>query len=146
LPGKVWGPNVGVQNASFVDALTHETVSFLHLEDLKYGFWFDLAPPPSAFTWAFKYSGFNDWENAIYQRHRAWVVRDGDVLAPCTEKLLICAGAPNSDMFYAEVNGRTAATFVATVPEPSTLLLLFGLIPSLWLLRKRESDKQSFAL
>ena len=69
LTGKVWGPDVGVQNASFVDALTHETVSFLHLEDLKYGFWFDLAPPPSDFTWAFKYNGFNDWENAVYQRH-----------------------------------------------------------------------------
>ena len=128
LAGKQWGPNVGVQNASFVDALTHETVSFLHLQDTKNLFWFDLAPPPSDFTWAFKYNGFNDWA-AAFQRGRAWAVRDGDVFAACTG--LICASA--------------AATFVASVPEPSTLLLLFGLIPSLGFLRKRKRARQSFA-
>ena len=110
LAGKTWGPNVGVQNPSFVDALTGETVSFLHLEDVKRGFWFDLAPPPSNFTWALKYNGFNDWESTM-QRHRAWAVRYGDVL-------------------------------VATVPEPSTLLLLFALIPSVAFLRKRKSGTQ----
>ena len=35
LVGKTWGPDVGVQNASFVDALTGETVSFLNLQDRK---------------------------------------------------------------------------------------------------------------
>jgi hypothetical protein len=114
LAGKVWGPDVGVQNASFVDPLTGETVSFLHLQDTKTLFWFDLAPPPSeGFTWAFKYSGFNDWAAASI-RARAWAVRDGDV-------------------------------FVAAVPEPSTLLLLFGLIPSLGFLRRRKGARQSFA-
>ena len=113
LTGKVWGPDVGVQNASFVDALTGETVSFFNLQDQKRNFWFDLAPPPSDFTWAFKYNGFNDWD-AAFQRSRAWAVRDGDV-------------------------------FAAAVPEPSTLLLLFGLIPSLVFLRKRKSARQSCA-
>ena len=90
-----------IQNASFVDALTGETLSFLNLQDDGESF---LVRPSSSpiriFTWFFKYNGFNDWENAIFQRARAWAVRDGDV-------------------------------FVAAVPEPSTLLLLFGLIPSL---------------
>jgi PEP-CTERM motif len=122
--GKQWGPNVGVQNASFVDALTHETVSFLHLQDTMRLFWFDLAPPPSDFTWAFKYNGFNDWAAASI-RARAWAVRDGDVLAVCdVNDGIVCADA--------------ARTSVATVPEPSTLLLLFGLIPSLGFLRKRK--------
>jgi hypothetical protein len=62
----------------------------------------------------FNYRGFNDWENAIFQRHRAWAVRDGDVL-------------------------------VTTVPEPSTLLLLSGLLPVLWFSMKRKSAQQRFA-
>ena len=112
--GKEWGPDVGVQNASFVDALTGETVSFLNLQGQKQFSWFDLAPPPSNFTWTFNYRGFNDWENAIYQRHRAWAVRDGDVL-------------------------------VTTVPEPSTLLLLSGLLPGLWFAMKRKRARRRVA-
>ena len=117
-PDRVRLPDVGIQNASFVDALTGETVSFLNLQGQKRFSWFDLAPPivdGAEFTWAFKYSGFNDWENAIVQRHRAWAVRDGDVL-------------------------------VTSVPEPSTLLLLSGLLPGLWFSMKRKSvRRQRFA-
>ena len=118
-PDREWGPTVGIQNASFVDALTHETVSFLHLEDLKWSFWFNLAPPPSEYTWFFKYNGFNDW-NASWQRARAWAVRDGDVLATCRG----CADV--------------ASISVATVPEPSTLLLLSGLLPAILFTKKRK--------
>jgi len=109
--GKTWGPDVGIQNASFVDALTGEIVSFLNLQDLKTLFWTDFAPSidsrGASYSWLFKYNGLNDWANTIF-RGKAWAVRDGDV-------------------------------FVATVSEPSTLLLLFGLIPSLgfFLTRKR---------
>ena len=112
LDGKTWGPNVGVQNASFVDPLTGETVSFLNLQDIKRNFWSDL-DPRNGFTWVFKYTGFNDWENSI-QRARAWVVRDGDVL-------------------------------VAAVPEPSTLLLLSGLLPAFLFIKKRKRSRQRFA-
>ena len=69
LAGKVWGPDVGVQNASFVDALTGETVSFLHLEDLKTSFWSDFVPfidSADYYTWMFKYTGFNDWANTRF--------------------------------------------------------------------------------
>ena len=104
-PDRVWGPNVGVENASFVDALSGETVSFLNMQGQKRFSWFDLAPA-SNFTWAFKFSGFNDYEN-VHQRHRAWAVRDGDVL-------------------------------VTSVPEPSTLMLLSGLLPGLWFWMKRR--------
>ena len=104
---RTWGPDIG-WNASFVDALTNETVSFLNLQGLKQNFWADLAPAPSPapYTWMFKYSGFNDWANTI-QLERAWVVRDGDVL-------------------------------VASIPEPGTLLLLAGLLPGLSYLLKRK--------
>jgi hypothetical protein len=113
-PDRVYGPHVGIQNASFVDALSGETVSFLNMQGQMRFSWFDLAPPPSNFTWVFNYRGFNDWENAIFQRHRAWAVRDGDVL-------------------------------VTTVPEPSTLLLLSGLLPVLWFSMKRKGAQQRFA-
>ena len=115
-PDRVFGPDVGIQNASFMDALTGETVSFLNLQGQKRFSWFDLAPPPvegDDFTWAFKYSGFNDWENARVQRHRAWAVRDGDVL-------------------------------VAAIPEPSTLLLLSGLLPAFLFIKKRKRSPQRF--
>jgi hypothetical protein len=132
LAGKTWGPDVGVQNASFVDALTGETVSFLNLEDLKTNFWTDYVPfidsRGAIYSWMFKYTGFNDWANTIY-RGRAWAVRDGDVLAACED--LICAGA--------------AATFVTTVPEPSTLLLLVGLLPAFLFTKKRKCSRQRFA-
>ena len=85
LPGKIFGPNVGVQNASFVDALTGETVSFLNLQGEKRDFWTDYVPIlPDEFSWLFKYDGFNDWANSI-NRARAWVVRDGDVFAAVPE-------------------------------------------------------------
>jgi hypothetical protein len=117
LDGKTWGPDVGVQNASFVDALTGGTVSFLNLQDLKTNFWTDYVPfidsGGASYSWMFKYSGFNDWANTI-QRGRAWAVRDGDVL-------------------------------VATVPEPSTLLLLFGLLPAFLFTKKRKRSRQHFA-
>ena len=116
LDNKVFGPDVGVQNASFVDALTGETVSFLNLQGLKQNFWADLppAPSPAPYTWMFKYSGFNDWADA-FQLERAWVVRDGDVAA---------------------IPPPTG------IAEPSTLLLLSGLLPGLWfaLRRKRASS------
>ena len=103
---KTWGADVAVQNASFIDALTGETVSFLNLQGLKQNFWADLAPAPkpAPYTWMFKYSGFNDWA-ATLQLERAWVVRDGDVAAvpPPTR-----------------------------IPEPSVLLLLSALLPGLW--------------
>jgi hypothetical protein len=91
-PDRTWGPDVG-WNASFVDGLTGDTVSFLNLQDSKRNFWADLppAPSPAPYTWMFKYSGFNDW-SATLQLEGAWAVRDGDV-------------------------------FVATVPEPGTALL-----------------------
>ena len=130
VAGKKFGPLVGVQNASFVDALTHETVSFLHLEDVKRGFWSDLATH-KGFTWAFKYTGFNDWENALYQRHRAWAVRDGDVLATCKG----CADLASISL---------ASISVATVPEPSTLLLLSGLLPAILFTKKRKRSRQLF--
>jgi hypothetical protein len=83
LTGKTYGPDVGVQNASFVDALTGETVSFLNLEDLKVHFWTDFAPyidsRGAIYSWMFKYTGFNDWAATRFQG-RAWAVRDGDVL------------------------------------------------------------------
>ena len=51
-----------------MDALTDETVSFLHLEDLKTKL---LVRPrsfidPECFTWMFKYNGFNDWANTHF--------------------------------------------------------------------------------
>ena len=117
LAGKTWGPDVGVQNASFVDALTGETASFLNLQDRKTNFWTDYVPfidsRGASYSWMFKYTGFNDWANTI-QRERAWAVRDGDVL-------------------------------VATVPEPSTLLLLFGLLPAFLFTKKRKRSRQRFA-
>src|SRR4030095_7462747 len=81
FPDLTWGPDVGVQNASFVDALTGKTVSFLNLQDIKRNFWEDLppAPKPAPYTWMFKYTGFNDWAAAL-QLERAWAVRNGDVL------------------------------------------------------------------
>ena len=89
------GPDVGVQNASFVDAITGKTVSFLNLQDLKENFWADLVPVgPDFFTWVFKYTGFNDWENS-FQLARAWAVRDGDVFAtalPEPATFLLLAG------------------------------------------------------
>src|SRR5687767_8380112 len=93
-------------NASFVDPLTNETVSFLNLQGLRRGFWDDLAPL-GGFTWYFFYNGLNDWSNAVYGRGSAWAVRDGDVfVVPLPEP--------------------------AVVSEPSTLLLLSGLLPGLW--------------
>jgi hypothetical protein len=102
VPNITWGPDVG-WNASFVDALTNETVSFLNLQDSKRNFWADLppAPSPAPYTWMFKYSGFNDWA-ATLQLERAWAVRDGDVI-------------------------------VATVPEPGAPVLLAGLLLALGL-------------
>ena len=117
LAGKTFGPDVGVQNASFVDGLTGETVSFLNLQDLKMSFWTDYGPLTDSrgavYSWLFKYDGFNDWANTIF-RGRAWAVRDGDVL-------------------------------VATVPEPSTLLLLLGLLPAFLFTKKRKRSRQRFA-
>jgi hypothetical protein len=114
LQGKVFGPDVGVQNASFIDALTGETVSFLNLEGQKRSFWTNHVPLlPAEFTWYFVYDGFNDWA-ASFQRGRAWAVRDGDVL-------------------------------VATVPEPSTLLLLSGLLPAFLFTKQRKRSRQRFA-
>lgn len=117
LAGKVFGPDVGVQNASFVDALTGETVSFLNLQDLKFSFWTDFIPfinsGGASYSWRFKYTGFNDWDKTL-QQGRAWAVRDGDVL-------------------------------VATVPEPSTLLLLFGLLPAFLFTKKRKRSRPRFA-
>jgi hypothetical protein len=77
-----------------VDALTGQTVSFLNLQDIKVNFWTDLAPLPPGFTWAFNYTGLNDWENTIFPR-RAWAVRDGDVLVAVPEPstvLLLLSG------------------------------------------------------
>ena len=117
LAGKTWGPDVGIQNARFVDALTGETVSFLNLEDLKTNFWTDYVPfidsRGASYSWMFKYTGFNDWDKSL-QRGRAWAVRDGDVLA-------------------------------AEVPEPGTLLLLSGLLPAILSIKKRKRSRQRFA-
>ena len=73
----------------------------------------------------FKYNGLNDWA-ATSMRARAWAVRDGDVLAACKE----CADL--------------AGISVATVPEPSTLLLLFGLLPAILFTKKRKRSRQRF--
>jgi len=112
---RTWGPDVGVQNASFVDPISGDTVSFLNLQDSKRNFWDDLppAPSPAPYTWMFKYSGFNDWA-ATLQLERAWVVGDGDVL-------------------------------VASGPEPGTLLLLSGVVPGLWFCMKGKKLGQGFA-
>ena len=91
LTGKVWGPNVGVQNASFVDALTDETVSFLHLQDLKVGSLVRPRSSPIQFHVGVQIQRIQRLGKCDFQRHRAWVVRDGDVLAPCTESTLFAA-------------------------------------------------------
>jgi len=117
LAGKTFGPDVGVQNASFVDGSTGETVSFLNLQDVKTLFWTDYAPfidsRGASYSWLLKYDGFNDWANTIFVG-RAWAVRDGDVL-------------------------------VATVPEPSTLLLFLGLLPAFLFTKNRKRSRQRFA-
>lgn len=118
LAGKTWGPDVGVQNASFVDPLTGDTVSFLNLEGLMRSFWTDYdSGVPSTFQ--FTYRGFNDVTN-LHNRERAWAVRDGDVLA--------AVPPPTTN-----------------IPEPSTLLLLSGLLPGLWFSIKRKNARQRFA-
>ena len=129
LAGKVWGPDVGVQNASFVDALTHETVSFLHLEDAQVR----LLVRPSLLSSHPTSRGCSNTTDSMigktaFQRGRAWAVRDGDVLATCELSAL-----------------ALAATFVATVPEPSTLLLLSGLLPAFLFTKKRKRSRQRFA-
>lgn len=93
-----YGPDVGPQNASFVDGLTGQTVSFLNLQDIKQSFWTDLAPRNGG-AFYFTYYGFNDWTNAFYQRGRAWAVRDGDVFVaavpePSTLLLLLSGLLP----------------------------------------------------
>jgi hypothetical protein len=110
-PDITWSPDIGVQNASFVDALTHETDSFLNLQGLKQAFWADLppAPSPAPYTWAFKYSGFNDWDAAL-QLHLAWAVRDGDVV-------------------------------VAAIPEPSTSLSAVLLLLALGFSKRAASSR-----
>ena len=50
-------------------------------------------------------------------------MRDGDVLATC----------------------RMAASAPCSVPEPSTLLLLFGLLPAFLFTKKRKRSRQRFA-
>lgn len=121
LAGKEWGPDVGVQNASFVDPLTGETVSFLNLEDLKRSFWTDHVPTQSTapYTWLFKYNGFNDWA-ATSNFERAWAVRDGDVLPVVSPP-------------------------TASVPEPGTLPLVGGVLFGLWLLFRRKDALQRVA-
>jgi len=105
LGGKTWGPDVGVQNASFVDALTGQTLSFLNLQDIKQSFWTDLAPI-NDFTWYFTYLGFNDWADSIYQLGRAWAVRDGDVLVAVVPEpstlLLLLSGLLPALFFWKE--------------------------------------------
>jgi hypothetical protein len=110
-PDRTWGPDVG-WNASFIDALTGDTVSFLNLQGSKRNFWADLppAPSPAPYTWMFKYTGFNDWA-ATLQLERAWAVRDGDVI-------------------------------VASVPEPSTPMLLAGLLLALGFSTSARSNQK----
>jgi hypothetical protein len=138
LAGKEWGPDVGVQNASFADPQTGEIVSFLNLEDIMRSFWTDYVPVgTSPYTWLFKYSGFNDWA-ATSNFERAWAVRDGDVVIP-DNKGRKPPRCKKCDPLLSLVSASTAS-----VPEPGTLPLMGGSLLGLWVFLKRKAFQQRF--
>jgi hypothetical protein len=111
------GVDWGLVNASFVDALTGQTASFLNLryEDVFDGLWTNREANAN-YGWAFLHRGFNDAAFKTYWAG-AWAVRDGDVLV-----------APPPDPGGDPVG----------IPEPPLWALLIGLLPALRLARPRS--------